>query len=146
MLRERIARDNHGEVSSADQPKGLVEWRNGVLVWWDPEDKNWLSAAYHDQFRDQFIEEDEEAVGGYTVAPARGRGANDVTSSCAHFNQLEWNFNQEEGKSIRKGWGNVVDMDGNKVLYLIDRPVNQSYDPPERRWFHNGFVLLDGDK
>ena len=146
ILREHIARENHGEVSAADQPKGLVEWRNGVFMWWDPEDKKWLRAAYHDEFRDKFIEEDYEAAGGYTVAPARGRGANDVTSSCSYFNQLEWNFNQEEGKSIRDTWGNVVDMDGNKVLYLINRPVNQSYDPPERRWIHDGLVLLDGEK
>lgn len=45
----------------------------------------------------------------------------------------------------RDSWGNIVDADGQKVLYLIDRPVVQTYDEPERLWWHNGCVLLDGD-
>ena len=32
------------------------------------------------------------------------------------------------------------------MLYLLKRPLHQSYDPPERLWIHNGYVLLDGDK
>lgn len=35
-LREKIANENHGEVSATDQPKGLVEWREGIFQWWDP--------------------------------------------------------------------------------------------------------------
>ena len=31
-------------------------------------------------------------------------------------------------------------------MYLLDRPVFQSYDEPERLWIHDGCVLLDGDK
>lgn len=139
-VRERIARENNGEVSANDQPKGLVEWRRGIFKYWDPEDQKWLKAAYHDQYRDQFIEEDAQAVGDYVIAPAAGRASNDLTSSCAAFNQLEWDLND------RSKWDNVVDMDGNKVLYLIERPANQSYDLPDRHWIQDGFVLLDGDK
>ena len=140
LQRERVALENHGEVSATNQPKGLVEWRGGILKYWDPEDQKWLKAAYHDQYRDQFIEEDALAVGDYLIAPAAGKASNDLTSSCSAFNQLEWDLND------RSKWDNVVDMDGNKVLYLIERPVDQSYDLPERHWIHNGFVLLDGDK
>ena len=102
-------------------------------------DKEWLKAAYHDQYRDQFISEDR-AVGTYVVAPDRGKGENDVTSACSAFNQLEWRL------SDRDSWGNIVDADGNRVLYLLDRPVDQSYDEPERLWMHDGCILLDGDK
>ena len=140
IVRERVARENDGEVSSTNQPKGLVEWRDGVFKYWDPEDGKWLKAAYHDQYRDQFIEEDFMAEGPYLVAPARGRSENDVTSSCSAFNQLEWNLKD------RTSWKNVVDSSGNAVLYSIERPAGQIYDEPERLWWHEGNVLLDGDK
>ena len=140
VQRERVARENHGEVSATDQPKGLVEWREGVLKYWDPEDQKWLKAAYHDQYRDQFIEEDAQVCGTYVVAPAAGKDSKDVTSSCSDFNQLEWNLKE------RKSFGNIIDADGNKVLYLIERPVKQSYDLPDKFWWHNGNVLLDDDK
>ena len=140
ILRERVARENHGEVSANDQPKGLVEWREGILKYWDPEDQKWLKAAYHDQYRDQFIEEDYIAEGAYEIAPAKGMADNDLTSSCSAFNQLEWNLKD------RESWTNVVDSLGNQILYCIERPVGQSYDLPARFWWHNGNVLLDGDK
>ena len=140
ILRERIARENHGEVSATDQPKGLVEWRGGVFMWWDPEDQKWLRAAYHDQYRDQFIEEDYRAEGAYVVAPARGKGANDLTSSCSTFNQLDWQL------ADRDSWANIIDNDGKAILYWLERPADQSYDPPDRIWWHNGNVLLDGEK
>ena len=76
----------------------------------------------------------------YVVAPDRGKGVNDITSPCSAFNQLEWRL------SDRTSWGNIVDADGNKVLYLLERPVHQSYDEPERLWMHDGCILLDGDK
>ena len=140
LLRERVALENHGEVSATDQPKGLVEWRHGVFMWWDPEDRQWLKAAYHDEYRDQFIEEDYIAEGAYVVTPTKGKDDNDLTSSCSAFNQLEWNLNE------RTEFGNVVDLDGNKVLFLLERPVKQSYDQPDRIWWHDDKVLLDGDK
>lgn len=136
-IREKIAADGL-EPSAKDQPKGLVEWREGVFQWWDPTNKDWLKAAYHDQFRDQFIREDA-TEGNYIVPPARGKGANDITSACSAFNQLEWRL------ADRDSWHNIADSDGNKVLYLIDRPAVQTYQEPERLWYHNGCVLLDGD-
>ena len=138
LMRAKIANE-HGDVSATDQPKGLVEWREGVFMWWDPEDKKWLNAAYHDQYRDQFIEEDQRAVGAYVVAPTKGKASDDVTSSCSAFNQLEWDLTSRR-------WDNVVDMDGNKILYCIERPARQSCDLPARLWWHEGNVLLDGDK
>ena len=85
--RKKIA-EQQGEVSATDQPKGLVEWREGVFQWFDPVNKEWLNAAYHDMYRDQFIREDS-TEGTYVVAPDRGPGKNDITSSCSAFNQLE---------------------------------------------------------
>lgn len=87
--REKVASENNGEVSATDQPKGLVEWHEGVLFWFDPEDKEWVKANYHDQYRDQFIREDRAFEGDYLVTPESGKGANDVTSACSAFNQLE---------------------------------------------------------
>ena len=136
QLRQKIVSE-HGEVASNDSQKGLVEWRDGVFQWWDPEDKVWLNAAYHSSFRDQFIVEDA-LEGTYKFSPASGSG-NDVTSVCSAFNQLEWNL------ADRDSWDNIVDNDGNQILYLIERP-DQTYDEPERLWWHEGFVLLDGDK
>lgn len=107
--REKIANE-HGEVSAKDGPKGLVESRQGCLTWFDPEDQRWRKAAYHESFREEFIREDS-SVGTYVVAPDCGKGANDITSACAAFNQLEWNLKD------RDSWDNVVDADGNKVLY-----------------------------
>lgn len=43
-------------------------------------------------------------------------------------------------------WDNIVDAQGNPILYMLNRPETQSYDEPERLWFHDGCVLLDGDK
>ena len=136
--REKVAYEHQGGVSATDKPKGLVEWREGVFQYWDPVNKEWLKAAYHDQYRDQFIREDS-SEGTYVVAPDRGEGANDITSACSAYNQLEWRL------ADRDSWHNIVDADGNKILYLIDRPVRQSYVEPERLWYHDGCVLLDGD-
>ena len=63
-----------------------------------------------------------------------------VTTPCSAYNQLQWRLTD------RDSWDNIVDADGNKVLYLLNRPLNQSYDEPERLWYHDGCVLLDGDK
>lgn len=140
LRREKVAAE-HGAVSATDQPKGLVEWHEGELFWWDPEDKIMRKAAYHDEYRDEFIAQDEDSEGTYVVAPERGKGANDITSACSAYNQLFWRLKD------RDTWGNIVDADGNKVLYLLERPLNQSYiDVPERLWVHEGYVLLDGDK
>lgn len=138
IRRQQIAEENQGEVSATDQPKGLVERRQGVLRWWDPVDQMWQKAAYHDEYRDQFISEDT-AEGRYVVVPAGGKGANDITTPCSAFRQLEWDIND------RSSWGNILDNDGNKVMYLLDRPRDQSYDIPDRLWIHDGCVLLDGD-
>ena len=135
--REQVAKENH-EVSARDQAKGLVEWRGGIFNWWDPKDKQWLKAAYHQTFRDHFIREDR-AEGPYVVAPDRGKGANDITSACSAFNQLFWRLED------RDSWANVVDAEGNQVLYLINRP-DRKFDEPDRLWIHDGNVLLDGDK
>ena len=139
LRREKVAAE-HGEVSATDQPKGLVEWHEGELFWWDPEDKAFLKAAYHDQYRDEFLAEDALAEGAYVVAPERGKGVNDITSVASAFNQREWRLNN------RETWGNIVDASGNRVMYALERPVNQFYDEPERLWVHDGVVVLDGEK
>ena len=106
QLRERIAKDNDGEVSSGtDAPKGLVEWHDGVFKWWDAEEKRWAKAAYHDQYRQQFIEEDA-AEGTYDVAPECGKGALDITTFCGAYNQGEWRI------ADRESWKNIVDCEG----------------------------------
>ncbi|KAM0804758.1 hypothetical protein BDR22DRAFT_885426 [Usnea florida] len=134
--REQIASE-HGEVSAADKPKGLVEMREGVLWWFDADQSYWREAAYHDSYREQFILEDM-SEGNYLVPPACGKGS-DITTPCSAYNQLAWNL------ADRESWGNVVDADGNKVLYLVTRPAEQYYEEPPRLWFQDGFVLIDGD-
>ena len=123
--RARVAEEHQGEVSSKDTPKGLVELREGVLKWWDPEDNEWKNCAFHDTYRDQFLREDS-AEGSYVEAPDRGKGASDVTSFCAAFNQPFWRLKD------RNSFGNIVDADNNPVLYLLERPEHQSYDEPDR--------------
>ena len=86
--REKVANENNGEVSATDAPKGRVEWREGVFYWYDPVDEEFKKAAFHDQYRSQFIMEDR-AEGSYVVAPTSGKGADDITSACSAFNQLE---------------------------------------------------------
>ena len=134
--REQVASE-HGEVSAADKPKGLVKLREGVLSWFDADEEIWRKAAYHDSYREQFILEDEPE-GNYLVPPACGQGT-DITTPCSAYNQLAWNL------SDRESWGNVVDADGNKVLYLVSRPAERYYEEPPRLWFQDGFVLIDGD-
>ncbi len=123
--RARVAQEHQGEVSSKDTPKGLVEFREGVLKWWDPEDNEWKNCAFHDTYRNQFLREDS-AEGSYVEAPDRGKGASDVTSFCAAFNQKFWR------PKDRNSFGNIVDADNNPVLYLLERPERQSYDEPDR--------------
>ena len=134
--REQVASE-HGEVSANDKPKGLVELREGVLSWFDADEKMWRKAAYHDSYREQFVLEDEPE-GNYLVPPACGKGT-DVTTPCSAYNQLAWNL------ADRESWGNIVDADGNKVLYLVSRPEEQHYEEPPRLWFQDGCVLIDGD-
>ena len=136
MRREQVVSE-HGEVSANDKPKGLVELREGVLSWFDADGKIWRKAAYHDSYREQFILKDEPE-GKYLVPPASGKGT-DVTTPCSAYNQLAWNL------ADRESWGNVVDADGNKVLYLVSRPEEQHYEEPPRLWFQDGCVLIDGD-
>ena len=134
--REQIASE-HGEVSAADKPKGLVELREGVLSWFDADEQIWRKAAYHDSYREQFIHEDKPE-GNYLIRPACGKGT-DITTPCTAYNQLAWNL------ADRESWGNVVDADGNKVLYLVSKPAEQHYEEPPRLWFQDGCVLIDGD-
>ena len=135
--REQIASE-HGEVSAAaDKPKGFVKLREGVLSWFDADDEIWRKAAYHDSYREQFILEDEPE-GKYLVPPACGKGT-DVTTPCSAYNQLAWNL------ADRESWGNIVDADGNQVLYLVSRPEKQHFKEPPRLWFQDGCVLIDGD-
>ena len=123
--RARVAKEHQGEVSSKDTAKGLVELREGVLKWWDAEDNEWKACAFHDTYRNQFLTEDR-AEGSYFEAPDQGKGASDVTSFCAAFNQQFWRLKD------RNSWGNIIDADNNPVLYLLERPEYQSYDEPER--------------
>ena len=134
--REQVASE-HGEVSAADKPKGIVELREGVLSWFDSDEGFWRKAAYHDSYRDQFILEDMYE-GDYLVPPASGKGT-DITTPCSAYNQLAWNL------ADRESWGNIVDAKGNKVLYLVSRPAERYYDEPPRLWFQDECVLIDGD-
>ena len=135
--REQVASE-HGEVSAAaDKPKGLVELREGVLSWFDSDDSIWRKAAYHDSYREQFILEDMYE-GNYLIPPAGGKGT-DITTPCSAHNQLAWNL------ADRESWGNIVDPNGNKVLYLVSRPGKQYSVQPPRLWFQDDCVLIDGD-
>ena len=135
--REQVASE-HGEVSAAaDKPKGLVELREGVLSWFDSDDSIWRKAAYHDSYREQFILEDMYE-GNYLIPPACGKGT-DITTPCSAHNQLAWNL------ADRESWGNIVDPNGNKVLYLVSRPGEQYSVQPPRLWFQDDCVLIDGD-
>ena len=119
QLREKIAKENHGEVASGtDAAKGLVEWQEGIFRWWDPEEKIWLEAAYHDEYRQQFIEEDA-AEGAYDVAPECGKGALDITSFCGAYNQGQWRI------ADRESWNNIVDGEGtySRILDLMIPPL-----------------------
>lgn len=129
-------------VGSNDRPQGLTRYHpeSGQLEWYDPEDNIYRSAAFHSKYRQQFLGED----GGpdhYDQPPERGLDPDDLTSACSAFNQLHWNLRD------RSSFGNVVDHEQHSVLYLLEKPEYRSRPAePRRLWFHDGFVLIDGDK
>lgn len=123
--RARITEES-GSVGANNKPKGSTQERNGpmgrLLEWYDDDDKVWRLAAPHDDYRHDFIVHDN-AQGSYDVAPDHGGHADDVTSFASALGQQHWKFANRE-------WGNIVDEEGNKVLFLIEKP-DREQDPPE---------------
>ncbi len=129
-----------GSVGANNKPKGQVrEQDGGRLEWWDDDDKIWRLAAPHDDYRHAFIVEGN-AKGTYDIAPEHGGDADDITTFASALDQQHWNI------AVRDSWGNIVDTEGNKVLYLIEQPDRQQ-DPPEpgRCMTYDGLIMLDPD-
>ena len=66
--------------------------------------------------------------------PTRGEAANDETS----FEPEQQNWGPE-----RADWQNIVNSEGVKVMFEVDKP--KSIRPPNEpsNWIHDGLVLLD---
>ncbi|KAK4695333.1 hypothetical protein P7C71_g2400, partial [Lecanoromycetidae sp. Uapishka_2] len=131
--------EESGSVGANNRSQGKTRPRAGQLEWWDSDDKVWRLAAPHDAYRHDFIVYDN-SQGSYDITPEHGRDANDVTTFASALGQQHWNLPD------RNSWGNIVDHEGNKVLYLIEKP-ERDQDPPEpgRFMMHNGLIMLDPD-
>ena len=138
LRRARIV-EIHGSVGAKDKPKGRIQIRNGGIEWYDEELEIWRPAAMLDSFRRHFIDEDSTR-GMYDEPPDRGQHADDRTSFCSALGQNHWNF------VAKRAWHNILDHEGNKVLYLIEKPERKNEPPePGRLWIHDGLVMLDPD-
>ena len=138
--RERMA-VMHGEnqIGANMELKGRVrQTRAGGLEFYDKKDNRWIPAAYHEQFRKEFIETAKKAEKSYSNGPRRGADRLDATANCSYMGQNEWEFD-------RDGWNSILDQQNRQVMKLADRPDDVAEGPEPEWWVHKGLLLLDGD-
>lgn len=139
-IRRNEMAETHGAdmIGSNGEIKGKTRQRdNGELEFYDEQRNAWRPAAYHEQFRQDFIEF-AAADHPYSIGPRHGVQPYDVTANCSYLNQNLWNFEPQH-------WDNIVDEQGNKVLLLPNRPNRSSQMPQAEPWEYNGLILLDMD-
>ena len=66
--------------------------------------------------------------------PARGEAQDDETS---------YEPSQQSWGQSRSDWQNIVNSEGTKVMFEVDKPENRRPPHKPRNWIHDGFVLLD---
>lgn len=125
-------------IGADEEVKGETRTRSdGFLDWKEPGTEEWLPAAPHDWFRMDFIDMSKMEE-PYVTEPGRGLHDLDITSSCSVQGQNTWTFDPQ-------GWYNIIDMDGNKVMYMNKAPVRLQEPPQGKYWRHKGLIMLDPD-
>lgn len=140
LRRAKIAAEYGADkVGSDGEPKGTTRFHpvSGQLEWYDADERFWRAAAPHNDFRREFIALDNK-MDNYDVDPARGSTPDDVTSNCSYLGQNKWRFDREYG------WDSILDADGNKVMFLANKPERLEETIAEL-WIHKGLVMLDID-
>ena len=130
--------EEYGTIGALDAPKGKIQIANSGLEWWDGERQIWRPAAPHNDYRGEFILQDN-MLGSYDICPDHGEAQGDITTFASAYGQQHWNFDD------RSTWGNIQDSKGNEVLFLLEKPVRE--DEPESSGYmmHNGLIMLDPD-
>ena len=130
--------EEHGTIGALDAPKGKTQTGNSGLEWWDGERQIWRPAAPHNDYRGEFILEDN-MLGSYDICPDHGEAQGDVTTFASAYGQQHWNVEN------RSTWGNIQDNEGNKVLFLLEKPVRENEPESLGYMMHNGLIMLDPD-
>ena len=109
--------------------------KRGNLFYWDVESEKWVLAAYHHDFRRNFIAIAAAQEPSYTKDPLQGMDDDDVTSNCGYMSQNTFQF------STPDQLGAIQDADGNRVMELEERPDRNI---PVRNYLeYKGMVMLD---
>lgn len=125
-------------IGADEELKGETRSRaDGFVDWKQPGTGNWLPAAPHDWFRLDFINIGN-AEAPYLEPPANGLHELDITSNCTALGQNTWTFDPQ-------GWDNIVDSEGNKVMFLKKAPPRFDEYPQVKYWRHKGLLMLDPD-
>ncbi len=130
--------EEHGSIGALDAPKGKTRIRNRGLEWWDGERQIWRPAAPHNDYRGEFILEDN-MFGSYDICPDHGEAQGDITTFASAYSQQHWNVDD------RSTWGNIQDSEGNEVLFLLEKPVREKEPESSGYMMHNGLIMLDPD-
>ena len=130
--------EEHGSIGALDAPKGKTRIRRSGLEWWDAALQIWRPAAPHDDYRREFILEDN-LLGSYDICPDHGEAEGDITTFASAYGQQHWNVDD------RSTWGNIQDSIGNQVLFLLEKPVRGNEPESSGYMMHNGLVMLDPD-
>ncbi|KAM0804759.1 hypothetical protein BDR22DRAFT_959851 [Usnea florida] len=133
--KKRLAEGKGPEKGSLG-PKGEVRIRGGEMEFRDVNNPEWTLAAYHYEYRRQFIDEAAE-FGNFDQEPTRGEADDDETSF--EPEQQSW------GPSRDDDWHNIVNSRGEKVMFLVDKPADRRPPQEPGNWIHDGYVLLDSN-
>ena len=135
---ELIATHGAHMIGADEELKGETRPRaDGFFDWKEPGTGKWLPAAPHDWFRQDFINIDH-TYAPYLKPPDRGIHDLDITSHCSALGQNTWNFDPE-------GWDNIVDGEGNKVMFLNKAPARFQEYPQGSYWCYKELIMLDPD-
>ena len=131
--------EEHGSIGALDAPKGKTRIRRSGLEWWDAAQQIWRPAAPHNDYRREFVLEDN-LLGSYDICPDHGEAEGDITTFASAYGQQHWNVDD------RSTWGNIRDSEENKVLFLLEKPVRGIEPESSGYMMHNGLVMLDPDE
>lgn len=135
---ELIAMYGARMIGADEELKGETRSRtDGFLDWKEPSTGKWLPAAPHDWFRLDFIDINN-ADAPYLQAPDRGLHELDVTSNCSALGQNTWIFDP-------LGWDDIIDSEGNKVMFSKKAPARFHECPQGKYWRYKGLIMLDPD-
>ena len=69
------------------------------------------------------------------LTPDRGEAADDETS---------YESEQQNWGPSREDWKNIINSEGRRVMFEVDKPTSRRPPQEPSNWVHDGLVLLDG--